>query len=240
MRQRAVALPPRSLKGASMEAIRVLIADDQAIARSGLRALLASLPQLEVVGEASDGAGAVELALKLEPDVILMDLRMPVIKGIEATWRIHRAFPRLGVLVVTVFEDDASIFPAIRAGARGYLLKNAEQEELSRAVETVARGGIIFSPGIAQRVLQYLNAPAPKAPQHVFDELTGRERAILELLARGCSNAEIAERLGISLKTLSNNISSVVFKVQATDRAKLMLMALEAGIGQEERADGVE
>ena len=218
-----------------MDTVRVLIADDQAITRSGLKSLLASLPGVEVVGEAADGAEVVELAAELEPDVILMDLRMPVINGIEATRRVHRAQPHIGILVVTVFEDDTSVFPAIRAGARGYLLKDADQHELVRAVETVALGGAIFSPGIAQRVLHYLTSPPPSLPRQAFDELTGRERSILELLAHGYSNAEIAERLGLSPKTVSNNVSNVLLKLQATDRAKLMLMALEAGLGSHKK-----
>jgi DNA-binding NarL/FixJ family response regulator len=214
-----------------METIRVLIADDQAITRSGLKALLTSLENLEVIGEARDGEEVVKLADDLEPDVILMDLRMPVLNGIEATRRIHRAQPHIGILVVTVFEDDTSVFPAIRAGARGYLLKNTDQQELLRAIQTVANGGAIFSPGIAQRVMQYLTTPTAPVPKQVFDELTKRERSILEHLAQGSSNAEIAEKLGISSKTVSNNISNILLKLQATDRAKLMLMALEMGMG---------
>lgn len=215
-----------------METIRILIADDQTITRTGLRNLLASVEGIEIVGEAGDGAQVIELAARLEPDVILMDLRMPVVNGIEATRRIHRASPHIGILVVTVFEDDTSVFPAIRAGARGYLLKNAEQDELVRAIRTVANGGVIFSPGIAQKVMGYLTAPAPDVPRQVFDELTPREREILELIAQGKTNAEIASELNLSPKTVSNNISNVLLKVQATDRAKLMLMALEAGMGQ--------
>ncbi len=214
-----------------MDAIRVLVADDQAITRSGLRSLLAAQADIEIVGEAHDGGEAIELAASLQPDVILMDLRMPGVNGIEATRRIHRTSPHIGILVVTVFEDDTSVFPAIRAGARGYLLKNTEQDELLRAIRTVANGGAIFSPGIAQRVLGYLNPPEPDAPPHAFDELTPREREILALIARGQTNAEIAQSLGLSPKTVSNNISNILLKVQATDRAKLMLMALEAGIG---------
>jgi len=214
------------------EPIRVLVADDQAITRGGLRALLAAAPGLEVVGEAADGAEAVALAERLQPDVVLMDLRMPVLNGIEATRRVHRASPHIAVLVVTIFEDDTSVFPAIRAGARGYLLKDASQAELLRAVQTVAAGGVVFSPGIAQRVLQYLADSQPKGPAQAFDELTERERGILDLLARGHTNPEIARRLGLSPKTVSNNVSNVLLKVQATDRAKLMLMALEAGLGR--------
>ena len=214
-----------------MDTIRLLIADDQTITRSGLRTLLASQEAIEVVGEARNGEEAIELAVSLQPDLILMDLRMPGINGIEATRRIHRTSPHIGILVLTVFEDDTSVFPAIRAGARGYLLKNTEQDELLRAIRTVANGGAIFSPGIAGRVLGYLNPPAPNVPRQAFDELTSREREILELIAQGQTNAEIATRLSLSPKTVSNNISNVLVKLQATDRAKLMLMALEAGMG---------
>ena len=215
-----------------MSIIRILLADDQIITLSGLKNLLAAQTDIEIVGEARNGQEAIELAASLQPDLIVMDLRMPGINGIEATRRIHRASPHIGILVVTVFEDDTSVFPAIRAGARGYLLKNTEQDELLRAIRTVANGGAIFSPGIAQRVLGYLNTPPPDTPQHIFDELTPREREILELIAQGKTNAEIAEILSLSPKTVSNNISNVLVKVQATDRAKLMLMALDAGLGR--------
>lgn len=216
--------------------IRVLIVDDQPIARSGLRALLSSTEGIEIVGEAVEGSEAVAMTEQAQPDVVLMDLRMPVMNGIEATRRIHRAQPHVGILVLTVFEDDTSVFPAIRAGARGYLLKSADQAELLRAIQAIAKGGAIFSPQIAQRVLQYLSAPPPEKARHAFDEVTTRERSILEHLARGSSNSEIATSLGLSPKTVSNNISNVLQKLQATDRAKLMLMALEAGMGREARA----
>ncbi len=218
-----------------MDPIHILIADDQAITRSGLRTLLESVPDLEIVGEATNGAEVIELAASLQPDVILMDLRMPEINGIEATRRIHRASPHIGILVVTIFADDTSVFPAIRAGARGYLLKDTDQAELVQAITTVARGGVIFSPGIAHKVLQYLSAPPPNVPKQAFDELTNRERDVLDLIARGYTNAEIAERLGLSPKTVSNNISNVLLKLQAVDRAKLMLLALEAGLGQPDK-----
>jgi len=218
-----------------MDTIRLLIVDDQTITRSGLQTLLASQEAIEVVGEARNGEEAIELAVSLQPDLILMDLRLPGINGIEATRRIHRLSPHIGILVVTVFEDDTSVFPAIRAGARGYLLKNTEQDELLRAIRTVADGGAIFSPGIAGRVLGYLNTPEPHAPKQAFDELTTREREILEFIARGKTNSEIAEVLGLSPKTVSNNISNVLAKVQTTDRAKLMLMALEAGMGKADK-----
>jgi DNA-binding NarL/FixJ family response regulator len=215
-----------------IERIRVLIADDQTITRTGLQHLLAEDEGIEVVGAARTGAEAVDLAASLQPDVILMDLRMPDGNGIEATRRIYRASPRIGILVLTVFEDDTSVFPAIRAGARGYLLKHTEQDELLRAIRTVAQGGAIFSPGIAQRVLGYLSAPPPVAAGAIFDELAPREREILEGIACGQTNGEIAAQLNLSPKTVSNYISNILLKVHATDRAKLMLMALEAGMGQ--------
>jgi DNA-binding NarL/FixJ family response regulator len=218
-----------------METIRVLIADDQTITRSGIRSLLASQEDIEIFGEAQNGEEALELCSSMQPDVVLMDLRMPGINGIDATRRIHRTYPHIGILVLTVFEDDTSVFPAIRAGARGYLLKNTDQEELLRAIHTVANGGAIFSPGIAQKVLGYLHAPPPDVPEQLFDELTSREREILELLAQGKTNAEIASLLNVSPKTVSNNVSNVLLKVHAADRAKLMLMALEAGMGKVDR-----
>lgn len=217
-----------------MEKIRVLIADDQTITRSGLQMLLSTQDDLEIVGTARDGQEAIALADSLQPDVILMDLHMPEVNGIDATRRIHRTSPKIGILILTIFEDDTSVFPAIRAGARGYLLKNTEEDELLRAIQTIASGGAIFSPGIAQKVLGYLNAPQPKlVAANLFDELTERERGILELIAQGKTNAEIAGQLSLSPKTVSNYISNVLLKVQATDRAKLMLMALEAGLGKQ-------
>jgi len=215
-----------------METIRILIADDQTITRTGIRVLLSAQAEIEIVGEAQNGEQAIELAASLQPDVILMDLRMPGINGIEATRRIHRTSPNIHILILTVFEDDTSVFPAIRAGARGYLLKNSEQDELLRAIQTVVNGGAIFSPGIAQKVLGYLNAPPPNVPDQIFDELTPREKEVLELIAQGSSNTEIAALLVLSPKTISNCISNILLKVQATDRAKLMLMALEAGMGK--------
>lgn len=221
-----------------MEPLRILIADDQTITRSGLRTLLESSSGLEVVGEATNGAEAVSMASDLQPDVILMDLKMPTLNGIEATRMIHRSSPHISILVVTIFEDDTSVFPAIRAGARGYLLKDTGQGDLIRAIHTVANGGVIFSPGIANRVLQYLSDPPSNVPSTAFDELTDREREILDLIARGYSNTEIADQLVLSPKTISNNVSNVLIKLQAADRAKLILMARDAGLGQPDRPDG--
>lgn len=217
-----------------MEKIRILIADDQVITRSGLRVLLSAADELQVVGEANNGEEAIAMANAEQPDVILMDLRMPGVNGIEATRRIHRTSPHIGILILTVFEDDASVFPAIRSGARGYLLKNSEQEELVRAIRTVAAGGAVFSPGIAQKVLGYLSVPQKQPTSNLFDELTEREREILHWIARGKTNTEIASNLNLSAKTVSNYISNVLLKVHATDRAKLMLIALDAGLGQKE------
>ena len=171
------------------------------------------------MGEATNGAEAIALAETLQPDVMLMNLEMPGVNGIEATRHIHRASPHIGILLLTMFDDDTSVFPAIRAGARGYVLKDADQDELVRAVQTVAAGGVVFSAGIAQRVIQYMAAPA-LAPSQMFEDLTPREQTILELVAQGYSNGEIAERLHLSPKTVSNNVSNVLVKVQATDRAK--------------------
>ena len=213
------------------DTIRVLIADDHPLFREGMRGRLHRLADIEVVGEASSGHEAVELAQKLCPQVILMDIKMPGMNGIEATREILRASPQTGVLVLTMFEDDTSVFPAIRAGARGYLLKDTDQTELLRAIQTVAGGGVIFSAGIAQRVIQYLTAPQPPIAKQAFDELTQREGENLEMIARGRTNTEIAEQLQLSPKTVSNNISNVLLKVQVADRAKLMLLALDAGLG---------
>ena len=219
-----------------MDTIRILIVDDQLITRQGLRTLLSATPGMEVIGEAANGAEVIELAASLQPDVILMDLKMPGINGIEATRRIHRTSPHIALLVITMFADDTSVFPAIRAGASGYLLKDADQAELVRAIQTVAAGGVIFSPGIARRVLQFLAEPPSNAPPQAFDELTPREREILELVAQGYRNAEIAEQLVLSPKTVSNHVSNVLLKLQAADRTQLMLLALEAGLGKSDKS----
>ena len=217
------------------DCIRILIVDDQVIARSGLRTLLSDWPHFQIVGEAADGVQAVEMAATLQPDLILMDLRMPEMNGIEATRRIHRAHPHIGILVLSIYREDTSVFPAIRAGARGYILKDADQNELIQAIQVVVRGGVIFSPGIAQHVLSFLSEPPPELPAGMFDELTASERRVLDALAQGLTNTEIASQLGLSPKTVSNYISNVLIKLQAADRAKLMLIALEAGMGRKDQ-----
>jgi DNA-binding NarL/FixJ family response regulator len=212
------------------EPIRILIVDDHPLVRSGLRALLSSEPTMSVVGEASDGAGAISRALELEPDVILMDLHMSQMNGIEATRQILRAQPRIGVLALTMLDDDDTVFAAMRAGARGYLLKGADETEVLRAIHAVAHGEAIFSPAIAGRLIQFFATVHPVAPAHLFPELTDRERQILGMIAHGRSNAEIAEELTLSPKTVSNHVSNIFAKLQVVDRAQAVLRAQQAGI----------
>ena len=172
-----------------MDALRVLIADDHPIFRDGMRALLASVPDIEVVGEAATGDEAIAMAAELQPDVVLMDLQMPGIGGIEATRQILHASPHIRVLVVTMFEDDYSVFTAMRAGARGYIVKGAKPDEMLRAVRSVGSGDAIFSPAIAVRLIDFFSAPKPPVPPQTFPELSDREREILDLIAQGASNS---------------------------------------------------
>ena len=211
--------------------IRVLIADDHPLFRSGMRALLLAEEGTELAGEATTGAEAVALAERARPDVVLMDLQMPDLNGIEATRRILRASPDTRILVVTMFEDDESVFSAIRAGARGYVLKGATPEEVLRAIRAVAGGEAIFSPSVATRLMDFFGTLPPEAVPRRFPELTDRERAVLDLLARGRSNPEIGQRLGLSPKTVANHVSSILSKLQVVDRAQAMLRAREAGLG---------
>jgi DNA-binding NarL/FixJ family response regulator len=213
------------------ESIRVLLVDDHPLVRGGLRALLASEPAISVVGEATNGAEAIIRALDLEPDVILMDLHMAEINGIEATHQILRAQPRIGIIALTMLEDDDTVFAAMRAGARGYLLKGADEAEVLRAIHAVAYGEAIFSPAIAARLIQFFASARPVPPVHLFPELTEREREILGMIARGTSNTEIAEELTLSPKTVSNHVSNIFAKLQVVDRAQAVLRAQQAGIG---------
>jgi DNA-binding NarL/FixJ family response regulator len=213
------------------EPLRILLVDDHPLVRNGLRALLSSVPDLAVVGEAANGQEAVKQALELQPDIILMDLHMPELNGVEATRHIVQASPRTGILVLTMLEDDASVFAAMRAGARGYLLKGADQAEVLRAISVVAHGEAIFSPSIARRLMQYFANMQPILPQAAFPDLTEREREILGLIALGKSNAEIAEELVLSPKTVSNHVSNIFSKLQVVDRAQAVLRARQAGLG---------
>ncbi len=210
--------------------IRVVVADDHPVVRAGLTALLGSLPDLEVVAVAADGREAVKEVVLHRPDVALLDLQMPGMDGFAATREIARAAPEVAVLVLTMFDDDDSVFAAMRAGARGYVIKGAEQDELARAVRAVAAGEAIFAPGVAQRVLGYFTAPQPAADP--FPQLTGREREILILLASARPNSVIAARLGLSPKTVANHVSSIFGKLQVADRAAAILRAREAGLGE--------
>jgi DNA-binding NarL/FixJ family response regulator len=216
-----------------MESIHVLIADDHSLYRAGIRKMLSVAQDIEIVGEATNGDEAVARALALQPDVILMDLKMPGINGIEATRRILYASPRIGVLVLTMFETDETVFAAMRAGARGYLLKDVDQEDVIRAVTAVSRGDAIFSPAIAERLILYFAALKPTTADLAFPQLTDREREILHLIAQGHSNSEIAERLILSIKTVQNHVSNIFSKLQVADRAQAIVRARDAGLGLE-------
>ncbi|GAA3220060.1 response regulator [Dactylosporangium siamense] len=210
---------------------RVAVADDHPVVRDGLRALFASLPGLEMVAEAATGREAVRVAVTAQPDVLVMDLRMPDLDGVAATAEITRLAPAVAVLVLSMFGDDDSIFAAMRAGARGYLIKGASQEEISHAIVTVAAGGAVFGPGVARRMLSFFAAPAPATGQ-AFPDLTRREREVLDLIAAGLPNATIATRLGLAGKTVGNHISTIFAKLQVATRAEAIVRARDAGLGR--------
>ncbi len=215
----------------SSDLIRILIADDHPVFRFGLRTLLQGEPDMEVVGEATTGREAVSMALELQPDVVLMDLNMPELNGIEATRRIRAGNSDIAILVITMFDDD-TVFAAMRAGARGYLLKGAEGEETLRAVRAVAQGEAIFSPTIADRIIHFF-AHAPSQPSLVaFPELTAREREVLTLIAQGLTNQAIATRLVLSEKTVRNHVSNIFSKLQVANRAEAIIRARDAGLGE--------
>ena len=215
--------------------IKVLIADDHVFYREGVRALLNNSPEITVIGEASNGDEVIAKAAELKPAVILMDLKMPGMNGIEATRKIIGIQPRVGVLVITMFDDDDSVFAAMRAGARGYLLKDSDKDELVRAIVAVDRGEAIFSPAIAQRMIQYFTAsPARQSISKMrdeFSELTEREHEILDLIAQGHNNTVIANKLSLSIKTVQNYVSSILTKLQVADRSQAIVRAREAGLG---------
>jgi DNA-binding NarL/FixJ family response regulator len=213
--------------------IRVLIADDHGVVREGLRAVLGSEADMEVVGEAATGKEVVERAAELRPDVILMDIQMPELNGIEATRLILSVNPDVGVVVLTMFEDDDSVFTAMRAGARGYVLKGAPPSEILKVVRAVAAGEAHFGPEIAKRLMDFFSAPKPISPTEAFPELSSREVEILDLIAQGHSNAKIAARLYVSPKTVGNHISHIFTKLQVADRAHAIIRAREAGLGRD-------
>ena len=211
--------------------IRVLVADDHPVVRSGLVGVLTSLGGFDVVAVAADGREAVREAVLHGPDVALMDLQMPGTDGFTAIRELARVAPSVRVCVLTMYDDDDSLFAAMRAGARGYLLKGAEQEEIARAVRAIAAGEVIFGPGIAVRVLSQLTSPAAEPAATHFPGLTARELEILDLLASGTPTAAIARRLDVTAKTVSNHVSNILTKLQVADRTQAALIARQAGLG---------
>jgi DNA-binding NarL/FixJ family response regulator len=224
--------PLRSSKPTGDEPLRLLIADDHPAFRAGLRLLLETLTDFEivVVGEAEDGERALELATELTPDVVVMDLQMPGLGGVETTRRVVAAAPHIRILVLTMFDDDNSVFAALRAGAHGYVLKGAGQEQLARAIQAVAEGESIFSPAIARRVIESFARPGA-GRSAAFPELTQREREVLDLIARGLSNPDITRRLVLSPKTVRNHVANILAKLQVRDRSVAIVRAREAGLG---------
>lgn len=214
-----------------MEPLRVMLVDDHDEFRQGLEALMAGSDGLHVVGTADNGADAVRRALELQPDVVLMDLNMPQLNGIEATERIVASSPHIGVLVLTMHEDDESVFAAVRAGARGYLLKGVRRADVVRSIEAVGAGEVIFGPTIAERITTYFRGVRDEPVAPVFPELTDREREILTLIAAGRENSEIARELGLSTKTVRNHSSNIFMKLQVAHRAQAIVLAREAGLG---------
>jgi DNA-binding NarL/FixJ family response regulator len=215
----------------TMDPLRILIADDHPLFRAGLRAMLTSVTDMELVGEATTGREAVTLAAELRPDLVVMDVQMPETDGIEATRRIARNSPQANILVVTMFEDDGTVFRAMRAGAKGYVLKGANYAEMLRAIRAVGNGEAIFSPQVAVRLVNFFANTRPVTLPQAFPELSDREREILDLIAQGHKNPEIAERLYLSPKTVRNHVSTILHKLQVADRAEAILRARDAGLG---------
>ena len=218
-------------------AVRVLLADDHPTFRRGLGALLASLDEVALVGEAATGTEVLAMVPEVSPDVVVMDLHMPEMNGIEATRRISTTHPDVAVLVLTMLEDDESVFAAMRAGARGYVVKGADTDDVVRALMSVARGDAVFGPAVAARVLSYLTRPLSARDPVLFPELSTREREILSLIAAGLPNAEVARRLFLSPKTVRNQVSSIFTKLQVTDRAEAIVRARQAGLAADQEID---
>jgi len=210
--------------------VRVVIADDHPVVRDGLSALLASVSSVTVAGTASTGREAVRAAVTLRPDVLVLDIQMPELSGVAAAGEIARVAPSVAVLMLTMFDDDDSVFAALRAGARGYVLKGAGQDEIVRAIHAVAAGEAIFGPGVARRVLGLADAPAVSSVP--FPGLTDRERQVLDLMAAGARNAEIAQRMSITPKTVANHTTAIFAKLQVADRSQAIIVARDAGLGR--------
>jgi DNA-binding NarL/FixJ family response regulator len=204
--------------------------DDHETFRRGLEAMLASTDRVDVVGAVGDGRSAVGVALELQPDVVLMDLHMPHLNGVEATARIVQSSPHIGVLVLTMMEDEDSVFAAVRAGARGYLLKGARRDEILRSLEAVGAGDVIFGPGIAERMMTYFRGVRARPTAEIFPQLTDREREVLARISDGHDNATIARELGLSVKTVRNHASNIFAKLQVAHRAQAIVLAREAGL----------
>lgn len=217
-----------------MERIRILLVDDHAHFRAGLRALLATAPELEVCGEAGSGEEAIAVVAARQPDVVLLDLAMPGMGGVAATERIVAASPHVRVLVLSMADDDDSVFAALRAGARGYLLKGAGRAEILRSVRAVADGEAIFGPTVATRLTAFFAGArgAATATAPPFPELTAREREVLDLIARDRTNPQIAAELGVSGKTVRNHVSNIFAKLQVADRAQAGALARRSGLGE--------
>lgn len=212
------------------EPVRVLLVDDHPMFLEGLRLVLSGEPGIEVIGEATDGNTAVTSALDLQPDVVVMDLNLPGQRGIDATRQIVAASPHIGVLVLTMFDDDDSVFAAMRAGARGYLLKGAARAQVVRGITSVSAGEVIFGPSVARHMQRFFEAPPVTAA--LFPGLTPREHEVLELVARGRSNTDISRVLGVSGKTVRNHVSNIFAKLQVADRAQAIVRARSAGLGE--------
>jgi DNA-binding NarL/FixJ family response regulator len=213
--------------------IRVLLADDQALVRAGFRMVLEAQPDIEVVGEAADGRQAVEATRRLHPDVVLMDVRMPVMDGIDATRELcgQGAATGANVLILTTYDLDEYVFAALRAGACGFLLKHTSPEGLVEAIRTVAAGDGLIAPSVTRRLIaEFARTPAAAAPPRELDQLTGRERSVLELVARGRSNAEIAEELVVGATTVKTHVGHVLTKLGLRDRIQAVIYAYEAGL----------
>jgi DNA-binding NarL/FixJ family response regulator len=214
--------------------IRILIADDHPIFREGLRASLDALTDIEILAEAATGTQVVELVDEVHPDVVVMDVQMPELNGIEATRRIIAEHEGVRILVLTMAEDDDSVFAAMRAGARGYLLKGSDRDDIARAIRSVARGDAVFGPTLANRIAGFFAFRTGPPAREAFPQLTDRESEILQLIAQGAGNAQIARRLSISQKTVRNHVSNILVKLHAADRSEAIVRAREAGLGSKE------
>lgn len=214
--------------------IRVVLADDHPMYRYGVEAVLADVPEVDLVGTAVSGLDLLELVERTRPDVVLTDLRMPDLSGIEVTRRLAGAYPELPVLVLTMHDDDESVYGAMRAGARGYLLKGADGSELVSTIQTLAAGGTAFGPAVARRIVGFFLEASHRVHSGVFPELTRREREVLDLVAAGHRNSVIAGRLGLSEKTVRNHLSAILLKLQVEDRSAAIVRAREVGLGRSE------